>query len=145
MCPLYGGRLWFKCSCGTWKKCRLYGVSSLERFCYKGFLRNSSGTKFFVRLREVSALGRFHCTQGGSTVHRNLSIWRCEDARIPTSTYEPEGMRMWGCEDRSKHTQTSEYDIRMWGRDDKIKYTGIWVYVDVRMQRCKQARMNLRI
>ena len=42
-------------------------VSTLERFCYKGFLRNSSGTKFFVRFREVSALedvrlGRFHCT-----------------------------------------------------------------------------------
>ena len=31
-------------------------VSTLERFCYKGFLRNSSGTKFFVRLREGSAL-----------------------------------------------------------------------------------------
>ena len=30
--------------------------SALERFCYKGFLRNSSGTKFFVHLREVSAL-----------------------------------------------------------------------------------------
>ena len=35
------------------KKCPLYGVSALERFCYKGFLRNSSGTKFFVLLREV--------------------------------------------------------------------------------------------
>ena len=56
MCLLYGGRLWFKCSCGTWKKCPLYGVSALERLCYKGFLRNSSGTKFFVRFREVSAL-----------------------------------------------------------------------------------------
>ena len=33
-----------------------FRVSSLERFCYKGFLRNSSGTEFFVRLREVSAL-----------------------------------------------------------------------------------------
>ena len=31
-------------------------VSALERFYYKGFLRNSSGTKFFVRLREVSVL-----------------------------------------------------------------------------------------
>ena len=31
-------------------------VRFLERFCYKRFLRNSSGTKFFVRLREVSAL-----------------------------------------------------------------------------------------
>ena len=31
-------------------------VAALERFCYKGFLRNLSGTKFFVRLREVSAL-----------------------------------------------------------------------------------------
>ena len=33
-----------------------FRVSVLERFCYKGFLRNSSGTKFFVCLREVSAL-----------------------------------------------------------------------------------------
>ena len=31
-------------------------VSTLERFCYKGFLRNLPGTKRFVRLREVSAL-----------------------------------------------------------------------------------------
>ena len=38
------------------KKCPFYGVSALERSCYKGFLRNSSGTKFFIRLREVSAL-----------------------------------------------------------------------------------------
>ena len=33
-----------------------FRVSALERFCYKGSLRNSSGTKYFVRLREVSAL-----------------------------------------------------------------------------------------
>ena len=33
-----------------------FRVSALERFCYKGFLRNSSGTKFFVHLREVFAL-----------------------------------------------------------------------------------------
>ena len=33
-----------------------FRVSALERFCYNGFLRNSSGTKFFVRLRKVSAL-----------------------------------------------------------------------------------------
>ena len=33
-----------------------FRVSDLGRFCYKGFLRNSSGTKCFVRLREVSAL-----------------------------------------------------------------------------------------
>ena len=33
-----------------------FRVSGLERFCYKGFLGNSSGTKFVVRLREVSAL-----------------------------------------------------------------------------------------
>ena len=38
------------------KKVSAYGVSALERFCYKGFLRNSSGTNFFVRLREVSTL-----------------------------------------------------------------------------------------
>ena len=31
-------------------------VSALERFCYKGSLRNLSGTKFFVPLREVPAL-----------------------------------------------------------------------------------------
>ena len=33
-----------------------FRVSALERFCYKGFLWNSSGTKYFIRLREVSAL-----------------------------------------------------------------------------------------
>ena len=33
-----------------------FRVSALERFCYEGFLRNSSETKFFVRLRKVSAL-----------------------------------------------------------------------------------------
>ena len=33
-----------------------FRVSALERFCYKGFLRNPSRTKFLVRLREVSAL-----------------------------------------------------------------------------------------
>ena len=33
-----------------------FRVSALERFCYKRFLRISQGTKFFVRLREVSAL-----------------------------------------------------------------------------------------
>ena len=33
-----------------------FRVSALERFYYKGFLRNSSGTKIFVSLREVSAL-----------------------------------------------------------------------------------------
>ena len=33
-----------------------FRVSALERFCYKGFLRNSSGKKYFARLREVSAL-----------------------------------------------------------------------------------------
>ena len=33
-----------------------FRVSALERFCYKGFLRNSSVTKFFIRLREVSGL-----------------------------------------------------------------------------------------
>ena len=44
-----------------------FRVSALERFCYKGFLRNSSGAKVFVRLREVSASEdvRF---MGGSTV-----------------------------------------------------------------------------
>ena len=37
-----------------------FRVSTLERFRYKEFLRNSSGIKFFVRVRKVSALGRFH-------------------------------------------------------------------------------------
>ena len=40
---------------GLEKKVR-FRVSALERFCYKGFRRNSSGTKCIVRLREVSAL-----------------------------------------------------------------------------------------
>ena len=30
-----------------------FRVFALERFCYKGFLRNSTGKKYFVRLREV--------------------------------------------------------------------------------------------
>ena len=38
----------------------LFRVSALERFCYRGFLSNSSGTKYFVRLREVSALEDVH-------------------------------------------------------------------------------------
>ena len=33
-----------------------FRVSTLERFRYKEFLRNSSGIKFFVRVRKVSAL-----------------------------------------------------------------------------------------
>ena len=32
-------------------------------FCCNGFLRNSSGTKFFVRLREVSALEDVHFSE----------------------------------------------------------------------------------
>ena len=31
-------------------------VSALERLCYKGLLKNLSGTKFFVRFRGVSTL-----------------------------------------------------------------------------------------
>ena len=43
-----------------------FRVSALERFCYKGFLKNSSGTKFLsvlerCPLQRMSALGRFHC------------------------------------------------------------------------------------
>ena len=30
-----------------------FRVFALERFCYKGFLRNSTEKKYFVRLREV--------------------------------------------------------------------------------------------
>ena len=41
-------------------QCPLYAVSALERFYYKGFLRNSSGRTFFVHLREVSALEDVH-------------------------------------------------------------------------------------
>ena len=37
-----------------------FRASALERFCYKEFLRNLSGTKFLVRLREVSALKDVH-------------------------------------------------------------------------------------
>ena len=38
------------------EKSARFRVFALERFCYKGFLRNSSGTKFFFRLRDVSTL-----------------------------------------------------------------------------------------
>ena len=37
-----------------------FKVSALERFCYKGLLRNSSGAKFFVRPRQMSALEDVH-------------------------------------------------------------------------------------
>ena len=33
-----------------------FRVSTLESFCYKRFLKNFSGTKFFFLLREVSTL-----------------------------------------------------------------------------------------
>ena len=33
-----------------------FRVFALEKFCYKRFLRNSSGINFFVCLREVFAL-----------------------------------------------------------------------------------------
>ena len=33
-----------------------FRVSALERFCYKGLLKNSSRKTFFVRVREVSTL-----------------------------------------------------------------------------------------
>ena len=33
-----------------------FRVSALERFCYKGFLRNSCRKNFFLSLGEVSAL-----------------------------------------------------------------------------------------
>ena len=33
-----------------------FRVSAFERFCYKGFLRNLSGTKICFRHREMSAL-----------------------------------------------------------------------------------------
>ena len=55
MCPLYVGRLWFRVYAGLEKSVR-FRVSAMERFCYKGFLRNSSGTKFFACLREMSAV-----------------------------------------------------------------------------------------
>ena len=58
MCFLYRGQLWFmqdlKKVSALWSV--HFRVSTLERFFYKGFLRNLSGTKFYVRLREVSTL-----------------------------------------------------------------------------------------
>ena len=37
-----------------------FRVSTLERFCYKGFLRNLSRVKFYVRLRKMSGLDDVH-------------------------------------------------------------------------------------
>ena len=56
--------------------------------------------------------------------------WGYEDARISTNTHEPEGMRMWGCDDAS----TWEYDISMWVYENTTKYTGTWLYEDMRIQ-----------
>ena len=36
----------------------------------------------------------------------NLRIWGYEDAGMQARAYEPEDMRMKGCEDTSKYTQT---------------------------------------
>ena len=44
-----------------------FRVSALDRLCYKVFLRNSSRTKFFVGLREVSALEDVRISKGDST------------------------------------------------------------------------------
>ena len=86
MCLLYRGQLWFKCSFVTWKKCPLYGVSALERFCFKGFLRNLSGTNFFVRLRQVSTLEDinfrgFHCPHITSRVSERHHFRAKEDPK----------------------------------------------------------------
>ena len=37
-----------------------FRVCALERSCYKGFIRNSSGAKFVVRLKQMFALEDAH-------------------------------------------------------------------------------------
>ena len=59
----------------------LFRVSALERFCYKGFLWNSSGTKFFVCLREVSALEDVH--------FREVPLYLEIPFDLKTSIYKP--------------------------------------------------------
>ena len=48
----------FKKVSTLWSVC--FRVSAFEKFCYKGFLKDSSGTKPIVSLREVSALEDSH-------------------------------------------------------------------------------------
>ena len=60
MCPLYGGRLWFKCLYITWKKWPLYGVSALECPLWRGFVITDSlgirpGQNFLSALERLSA------------------------------------------------------------------------------------------
>ena len=50
-----------------WSVC--FRVPALERFCCKRFLGNSSGTKFFVRFREVSALEDVHFREVPLYIH----------------------------------------------------------------------------
>ena len=45
-------------------------VSALERCCYKGFLRISSGTKFLM-----SVLRRFHCNK---LIPKRIGHWKSE-------------------------------------------------------------------
>ena len=42
MCPLYEGRISFKCSCWTGKNCPLYGVSALECLLWRGIVIKDS-------------------------------------------------------------------------------------------------------
>ena len=72
MCLLHGGRLCFKCLCGIWKKCQIYGVFALECSLWRGFvIKDSLGIRpgqnvlsvlERCSIQRMSALGRFDCS-----------------------------------------------------------------------------------
>ena len=113
--------------------------------------------------------------RGYQQAHMSKIIWGYEDAKIQTSTHEPEDMRckedariqantcepedirMQRCKDTTKHTGAWGYedagderaykpeDIRMWGCEDTSKYTQTWGCEDVRIQASAQESKDMRM
>ena len=93
--------------------------------------------------------------RGYQQAHMSKIIWGYEDAKIQTSTHEPEDMR---CK-KDARIQANTYepeDIRMQKCKDTTKHTGAWGYEDagderaykpedIRMWGYKQVHTNMRM
>ena len=67
-----------------------FRVSALERFCYKGFLRNSSGTNFSVQPPGTGGRLSVHKTfrRRSMTIYRRLSTYvLCRWSQILSFNY----------------------------------------------------------
>ena len=74
---------------GLKKSVRFMERPLFERFCYKGFLRNSSGTKFLVRLREVSALKDVRFREVPLYIYIENVIFPCMFWKISSFIFHP--------------------------------------------------------